>query len=264
MAWCLTAKNAKPDSSMLMMRVLLVDDDPSFRLLVRTLLQSENAIRLAEASGGPQAWDLLLRGFLPDLCVLDVLMPEVSGMELLERMRSQPLLRDIKVILCTAVHDHVSLVKAASLGVHYYFLKPFSPSLMVSEIRKLRDQLENAPPIRDASAVRQRLNLDLAQFAERIESVTRVTEQGLLTMKAALDRHESDGALWCLETLKAASQEIEAHALQRSICRLGAVFDNPNPAALADEIEFVKCECKRLRLYESRYIEQCCNSLPAA
>lgn len=237
---------------MAIMRVLLVDDDPSFREMMRLVLQRESSLSVTETSGGPQAWDLLQQGFLPDLCLLDIAMPEVSGMDLLERMRSHPHLREIKVILCTAVHDRQSIVKAASLGVHYYFLKPFSPSLMLAEIRNLRDTLENEPPVFEPERVQERLALDEIQFAERIQSLLRVTDQGLVTLKHALERGDRAAASWCLGTLSDASHELNARPLWRALHRLGAVFNAPDLAGLKDEIECVKAECRRLRYVSAR------------
>jgi two-component system, chemotaxis family, chemotaxis protein CheY len=240
---------------MVTMRVLVVDDDTGFRAILRAILHQQPCLRLCEAAGGPQAWDLLQQGFLPDLCLLDVLMPEVSGMDLLERMRSHPFLRDIKVILCTAVHDRENIVKAANLGVHYYFLKPFSPSLVLAEVRKLRDALESAPPVLEPEQIRQRLGLNPYQFAERLHSLTRITDQGLVTLKSALDRRDLEGASWCLDALLQASVEVNAQALRRALYRLGSVFRIKNFAGLTEETECVKAECRRLRYYSARITE---------
>ena len=109
-----------------------MDDDRLNRtLLARTLEASGHAV--TTAANGREALDALRAG-LPDVVLLDVLMPELDGMGVLERMKSDPVLRDVPVIMISAVDDFHSVVRCIELGAEDYLPKPFDPVLLRARI----------------------------------------------------------------------------------------------------------------------------------
>lgn len=116
------------------MKVLVVDDDRLVRLLLRKILQQEPDCEVFEASNGAEAWKKLQEGLRPDLCLLDSMMPQMDGIELLQRMRADRRLKRLKVIMCTAVNDRSRVIQAQSLDVDSYLLKPLIPSKILAEI----------------------------------------------------------------------------------------------------------------------------------
>ena len=120
--------------------VLIVDDEPNVRLTYRTALETEG-LEVREAPDGLAALDAMNeRQF--DLAILDMRMPEVSGLELLERMRQQGI--QTPVVIVTAYGDISHAVRAMKLGAIDFLEKPLTPETlraMVAEILRRHGSL---------------------------------------------------------------------------------------------------------------------------
>src|SRR6266498_3235747 len=99
------------------MRILIIDDDELMRQYLRKVLSQEPSFIIDEACDGEEAWMKLQNGVLPDLCLLDIMMPRVNGLELLQKMRSDNRLQRVKVIMCTVVRDPNHVQQAITLDV---------------------------------------------------------------------------------------------------------------------------------------------------
>jgi signal transduction histidine kinase len=127
--------------------ILVVDDNRMNRLkLSISLEQQGHKIELAE--DGQQALAMLQQSRY-DVVLLDILMPEMDGFQVLERMKADPTLRDIPVIVISAVDEIDSVVRCIEMGAEDYLAKPFNPVLLRARLnaslgrKKLRD-LEKA------------------------------------------------------------------------------------------------------------------------
>ena len=115
--------------------VLVVDDNDDNRLLVRTYLANEGyAIR--EAANGERALDLV-RESMPDVVLLDVQMPGLSGYEVCGRLRSMPHGSLVPIIMVTAMHEPMDKVAAADVGADDFISKPFSKLELITRVRSL-------------------------------------------------------------------------------------------------------------------------------
>jgi two-component system, OmpR family, alkaline phosphatase synthesis response regulator PhoP len=85
---------------------------------------------------GADAWDALHKVAPPDLVLSDVLMPRMTGFELLEKIRNSPELKGIPVILLTSVSMEEDVVKGLEMGANDYVVKPFSVAELVARIKK--------------------------------------------------------------------------------------------------------------------------------
>ena len=113
--------------------ILVVDDDRVNRtLLARALERSGHTV--TTASDGAEALRLLAEA-VPDVVLLDVVMPELDGMSVLERMKADVGLRDTPVIMISALDDFDSVVRCIELGAEDYLPKPFDPVLLRARIR---------------------------------------------------------------------------------------------------------------------------------
>ena len=134
--------------------ILVVDDDRINRtLLARTLAALGHDV--ACAANGREALDMLAVQE-PDIVLLDVVMPEMDGMTALERIKADPALRAVPVIMISALEDFDSVVRCIELGAEDYLQKPFDPVLLRARIRAGLDkrrlqQLERAR-VRDVFA----------------------------------------------------------------------------------------------------------------
>jgi len=116
-------------------RILIVDDEPNIVAALEFLLQ-KNGYAVKVAANGEDAL-AQLDAFKPDLVLLDVMMPKVSGYEVCQRMRAQPQWRHIKVVMLSAKGREVEVSKGMSLGADLYVTKPFSSTELVATIGEL-------------------------------------------------------------------------------------------------------------------------------
>jgi signal transduction histidine kinase len=128
-------------------RILVVDDNRMNRIkLSRSLEQQEHTVELAE--DGQQALDMLQAQSF-DVVLLDIIMPGMDGYQVLERVKGDPALRDIPVIVISALDEIDSAVRCIEMGAEDYLPKPFNPVLLRARLnaslqkKNLRD-LEKA------------------------------------------------------------------------------------------------------------------------
>ena len=113
-------------------RILLVDDEPRVREVVAGYLAREG-YRVQTAQEGESARRYLAE-FQPDLVVLDLMLPGVSGFDLLQEIRQRS---DVPVILLTARAEEVDRVSGLEMGADDYVVKPFSPRELVARVRSV-------------------------------------------------------------------------------------------------------------------------------
>lgn len=120
----------------LTMRILIADDEEECRNLLRDMFVDEPNIQLTMAHDGAEAWWLLSepkKRF--DLGIFDLRMPNVGGLELIERIRSASTVPHLPIILCTGVSDRDTVGKAVRLTINHYVIKPYKPEGLREKIR---------------------------------------------------------------------------------------------------------------------------------
>jgi len=115
--------------------ILTVDDAKAVRLIAQKVLSAFDC-DVNEASNGYNALFAMERA-LPDLILLDVSMPIMGGVELLEMLKSKPELKAIPVIMLTSPADHAAIPKIKQLGVSDILIKPFSEPALLEKIRSV-------------------------------------------------------------------------------------------------------------------------------
>lgn len=124
-------------------KILVVDDEPDIAAVVAYNL-ARSHYRVSTASSGTEALNAAVRE-KPDLIVLDVMLPEMSGYEVLEKLRQHSDTRDTGVILLTARTEEEDRVKGLSLGADDYLAKPFSPKELVLRVEAVLRRLSATP-----------------------------------------------------------------------------------------------------------------------
>jgi two-component system, cell cycle response regulator len=114
-------------------RLLVVDDDPINRRLLASYLERLGHT-VVTAVDGARGWRQLHTGDPFDVVLLDVLMPELDGYEVLGLIRGDPALRHLPVIMISAVEETDSIARCIELGADDYLPKPFSPVLLRARI----------------------------------------------------------------------------------------------------------------------------------
>lgn len=119
-----------------MATVLIVDDEPNVRELIRDTLELEDH-EVIEAVDGPTALSELREAPLPDCVVLDIMMPGISGLDVLTELRAKPLTKDLPVILLTAMSDDATTWAGWSAGANVFLPKPFDPGALLDWIDRV-------------------------------------------------------------------------------------------------------------------------------
>jgi signal transduction histidine kinase len=118
-----------------MSTVLIVDDDPTAREALVATLESEG-YNLQQAKDGIQALHML-KQLQPDLILLDVMMPAMTGFEVCRRIRATPSLAEVPIILLTALDDHDSLLRGIESGADDFLSKPPDRRELVARVRTI-------------------------------------------------------------------------------------------------------------------------------
>jgi adenylate cyclase len=156
--------------------VLVVDDDSINRTLLTTNLQQQG-YQVASAEDGKQALEML-RTHPFDVVLLDLLMPEMDGYQVLEHMKQDPILRHLPVIVISALDEMESVIRCIEMGATDYLPKPFDPVLLrarlnASLVTKHLHDMEQAH-LKAIQAERERadrllLNILPAPIAEQLK-----------------------------------------------------------------------------------------------
>ncbi|MBR9808438.1 MAG: response regulator [Alphaproteobacteria bacterium] len=118
-------------------KILIVDDDAMLRTLLVFKLTAEK-YSVVEASNGKQGLELA-RQELPDLIVLDSMMPVLDGTETIKQLKSDSELKSIPVIMLTARREESDVSEAKRLGAADFINKPFNPDILVQRIKRHLD-----------------------------------------------------------------------------------------------------------------------------
>jgi DNA-binding response OmpR family regulator len=113
-------------------RILAVDDEHDVLLIVRTALQSEG-FEVETAAGGAEAVEKA-RAAPPDLILLDVMMPGMSGFDVLKALKAEDATSRVPVIMLTGVSDRRKIQEALSSGTDYYIVKPFEFHDLIAKV----------------------------------------------------------------------------------------------------------------------------------
>jgi len=136
-------------------KVLIADDEPIIRLDLRQMLESLDYEVVAEAGNGKEAVDLA-RLHNPDVCILDVKMPVMDGIEAVDIITEEGI---APTILLTAYSDKELINRAQAAGVFAYLVKPFKPSDLAPTIEVARARFEqNVLLAKEVSSLTERLD----------------------------------------------------------------------------------------------------------
>ena len=122
-------------------RLLIVDDDPSVRGMLREYLE-DHAFVVAEAASGAQMRECLERE-LPDAVLLDLRLPGEDGLTLARYLREH---YDLGIIMVTASADVIDRVVGLELGADDYIAKPFDPRELLARVKSVLRRLQARPP----------------------------------------------------------------------------------------------------------------------
>jgi len=176
-------------------RVLVVEDEPAQREVLAYNLEAEG-FAVSRAQNGEEAL-LLVDEDVPDIIVLDWMMPNLSGIEVCRRLKIRPETRTIPIIMLSARTEEVDKVRGLETGADDYVVKPYS---VVELMARVRSQLRRVRP----ATVGQRLEFDDIVLDSESHKVTRGVDElklGPTEFRLLSTFMEKPGRVWSREQL---------------------------------------------------------------
>jgi Response regulators consisting of a CheY-like receiver domain and a winged-helix DNA-binding domain len=150
-------------------KILVVDDEEPILELLRFNLEKEG-YQVCAAKDGQEALERV-NDEQPDLLVLDVMLPGMSGIEVCQRLRLIPKYKQLPIIMLTAKGEEIDKVLGLELGADDYMTKPFSPRELLARIKACLRRLNNSVGETDAQIMRGELKIDLNGFRVQVRGV---------------------------------------------------------------------------------------------
>jgi len=116
-------------------KILVVDDDEVHILVAENILKNEYEVFTAKS--GKEALDHLLHGLVPDLLLLDILMPDMDGWETFNRIKALSYLKDVPIVFLTSVSKTTEEKRAFEIGADGYITKPYDKKELLDRIKKI-------------------------------------------------------------------------------------------------------------------------------
>jgi CheY-like chemotaxis protein len=116
------------------LRVVVIDDDPDMVKVIRVML-GVTGVEVLEAFSGLKGYSMVKRE-LPDVVLLDIMMPDIDGFEVLRKIKLDPETHSIPVVFVSARTGREHIERGLSLGAQGYVTKPFKPDELVGQIKK--------------------------------------------------------------------------------------------------------------------------------
>jgi two-component system, OmpR family, phosphate regulon response regulator PhoB len=228
-------------------RVLVVDDEPDIVALVAYHL-AKAGYRVATASSGTDALESARRE-RPSLIVLDLMLPGMSGYEVLEQLRANEATRDVAVLMLTARRDESDRIQGLSLGADDYLTKPFSPQELVLRVGANLRRLSAGGATSGDRLHLGALQIDLGAHQVKVDGapVDLTPTEFKLLLTLAERRGRVQGRAHLLETVWEAAPDIQTRTVDMHVQRLRAKL-----GVAGDMIETVRGFGYRLRVPTSR------------
>jgi two-component system phosphate regulon response regulator PhoB len=228
-------------------RVLVVDDEPDIVALVVYHL-AKAGYRVSSAAAGPDALAMARRE-RPALIVLDLMLPGMSGFEVLEQLREDEATRATAVLMLTARKEEPDRIRGLSLGADDYLTKPFSPQEMVLRVAAILRRVRAAP---DASDIVTSGPIRIDRAAHRVwvkDREVELTATEFKLLRALAERRgRTLGRQHLLETVWEAAPDIQTRTVDMHVQRLRTKLE---PAG--DLIETVRGFGYRLRAPQAQH-----------
>lgn len=195
--------------------VLVVDDTPDNLKVMSGLLKDLYRVKIA--NGGEKALAIAAAAPQPDLILLDIMMPEVDGLEVCRRLKANRNTRDIPIIFLTAMSGAEDEEAGLKLGAVDYITKPISPPIVMARVAAHLKVKASADFLRDKAAYLE------AEVARRTQEVNAIQDVTILAMASLAETRDSDTG----NHIRRTQYYVEALALK--------LRDHPRFAAYLDE-----------------------------
>jgi two-component system chemotaxis response regulator CheY len=116
------------------LKILVVDDSSTMRRIIKNTLNRLGYTELFDAEDGAKAWDVLSANPEIDVLITDWNMPEMNGLELVQKVRAEERYIDMPIIMVTTEGGKTEVITALKAGVNNYIVKPFTPQVLKEKL----------------------------------------------------------------------------------------------------------------------------------
>jgi len=166
--------NDEEDKKLAKIKVLVADDNREFvELLKEYMLEQSDIEVIGVAYNGNEVLHIMERE-IPDVLILDIIMPHLDGLGVLEKLRSIQLQKQPKIIMLTAFGQENITQRAVELGASYYILKPFDMDVLTNRIRQVVDQSQ---PLSSSSIQNHQLTIKVLSSKNLDTNITNLIHE---------------------------------------------------------------------------------------
>ena len=182
---------------------------------------------------------------MPDLCLSDITMPEMDGLQLLQRIRVMPGLAQLNVILCTSATERDTVRKAAELNVTRYLVKPFQPIVVREQVRELLGQII-ARRKKQWHELQQRLGVSAEVCVELVRQLAVQTRETVVSVRSHLSAGRKHAATMKVSTLKGTSSILQDPVLTAAIQTLYDRLCGTDLTSALDSLDELELDGRRI------------------
>ena len=201
-------------------RILVVDDEPDITALVAYHL-AKAGYRVSTASNGTEALKTATEQ-RPDVVVLDLMLPGLSGLDVLQALRKQETTREVGVIMLTARREEADRIRGLSLGADDYLTKPFSPNELTLRVSAILRRLSSAAVSSGSTVAAGTIEIDRSAHRVTVEGnelqLTATEYKLLMTLVERQGRVQTRPQL--LEIVWDAQPDIQTRTVDMHVQRL--------------------------------------------
>jgi putative two-component system response regulator len=192
--------------------IMVVDDTPQNLMLMTELLRED--YRVIVANGGERALKLAHGDHPPDLILLDIMMPDMDGYEVIRRLKADPVTLHIPVIFLTAKSEVEDETLGLQLGAVDYITKPISPPIVQARVKTHLALKATADFLRDKSAF---LEAEVQRRTRQVQAVQDVTVLAMSSMAETRDNETGNHILRTQRYVRRLAEQLRSHPRFRSV-----------------------------------------------
>jgi len=232
------------------MSILVVEDDQITGKILELNLK-KHGYEVKRAENGRDALDLLKTTLGIELVIADIMMPEMSGIELLKEMKSSPEYEKIPVIMCSALHDAENVKKAVSVGCSFYLVKPINAGVLIQKVREVLG--DNGMVLQNKDQVMLKTNMDEDAYRTVATSYYKFILELIGEIEESLNNN--NGSLIIdFKKLDAGAKVLGADFIKTRIEQMGGVTDKGEREVSEREQEILLRELKEFcAAFEQRH-----------
>ena len=190
--------------------IVLVEDDSTIRTILQMALRAEGYTRIQAAARGDEGLELIRR-VKPSLVLLDLMLPGLDGLTICRRVREDPALADVRIIMLTAKSEDADIVRGLELGADDYVTKPFSRTVLLARVAAV---LRRVDPLAGAKSIDGLVLDDRGRTATLAGEVLSLTRAEYLLLRLLVSR---PGRIYTRQQIIDATGDEEKEITERAV-----------------------------------------------